>query len=106
MYADLGYTSTGLSCPLLFGPTPAPETHAKPRVTKARCLFVPVYPVYHHPDLVLVKVVSDTLSDRPWAPFLAGAAAGIIGWMAPFPFDVLKTRLQAERAWIRAWTQF
>jgi solute carrier family 25 carnitine/acylcarnitine transporter 20/29 len=33
---------------------------------------------------------------RPWAaPLVAGAAAGILGWIATFPFDVLKTRLQA-----------
>ena len=32
---------------------------------------------------------------RAWAPLVAGAAAGIIGWIATFPFDVLKTRLQA-----------
>jgi solute carrier family 25 carnitine/acylcarnitine transporter 20/29 len=40
---------------------------------------------------------TDTLSYRhPWAPpLVAGAAAGVIGWIATFPFDVLKTRLQA-----------
>jgi solute carrier family 25 carnitine/acylcarnitine transporter 20/29 len=48
---------------------------------------------------------SDTLSHRPgpgparrhWtAPLIAGAVAGVIGWIATFPFDVLKTRLQAS----------
>ncbi|KAH9986681.1 mitochondrial carrier domain-containing protein, partial [Russula compacta] len=34
---------------------------------------------------------------RPWAPLLiAGGAAGILGWIATFPFDVLKTRMQAQ----------
>jgi solute carrier family 25 carnitine/acylcarnitine transporter 20/29 len=28
-------------------------------------------------------------------PLIAGAAAGVLGWIATFPFDVLKTRLQA-----------
>ena len=36
----------------------------------------------------------NTLSHRPWAPLVAGAAAGVFGWIATFPFDVLKTRLQ------------
>jgi len=42
--------------------------------------------------------VADTLS-RPsgWAPLLlAGGAAGILGWLGTFPFDVLKTRMQAQ----------
>ena len=34
-------------------------------------------------------------SRRPWVPLVAGAAAGVLGWIATFPFDVLKTRLQA-----------
>jgi hypothetical protein len=54
-----------------------------------------IYPAHHHLDSVLDEVVGDTLSHRPWMPFLAGAAAGIIGWIAPFPFNVLKARLQA-----------
>ena len=33
---------------------------------------------------------------RPWAPLLAGGAAGIIGWLGTFPFDVIKTRMQAQ----------
>ena len=34
---------------------------------------------------------------RPWAPLLlAGGVAGILGWIVTFPFDVLKTRMQAE----------
>jgi len=38
----------------------------------------------------------DTLS-RPWAPLLlAGGAAGILGWLGTFPFDVIKTRMQAQ----------
>jgi len=50
-----------------------------------------------HADPVLDEV-ADTLS-RPlgWAPLLlAGGAAGIIGWLGTFPFDVLKTRIQAQ----------
>ncbi|KAI0249666.1 mitochondrial carrier domain-containing protein [Lactifluus subvellereus] len=32
-----------------------------------------------------------------WAPLLlAGGVAGILGWIVTFPFDVLKTRMQAE----------
>ncbi|KZT56828.1 mitochondrial carrier [Calocera cornea HHB12733] len=31
----------------------------------------------------------------PLTPLLAGAIAGIIGWAATFPFDVIKTRVQS-----------
>jgi hypothetical protein len=39
---------------------------------------------------------AETLS-RSWAPLLlAGGAAGILGWLGTFPFDVIKTRMQAQ----------
>ncbi|KAH9958833.1 mitochondrial carrier domain-containing protein [Russula dissimulans] len=63
----------------LFAPAPTPARPAQ------------------HADPVLDEV-ADTLS-RPlgWAPLLlAGGAAGIIGWLGTFPFDVLKTRMQAQ----------
>jgi len=45
-------------------------------------------------------VAEDTLSPegpRPWVPLLvAGGAAGILGWLGTFPFDVIKTRMQAQ----------
>jgi solute carrier family 25 carnitine/acylcarnitine transporter 20/29 len=54
-------------------------------------LFTPA-----RPDFSIDPVtVLDEVGSRPWAPLLAGAAAGVIGWIATFPFDVLKTRLQA-----------
>jgi solute carrier family 25 carnitine/acylcarnitine transporter 20/29 len=31
-----------------------------------------------------------------WAVALAGALAGVIGWLVPFPLDVVKTRMQAH----------
>ena len=38
------------------------------------------------------------LAHRSWAALLlAGGAAGVLGWVATFPFDVLKTRIQARR---------
>ena len=34
---------------------------------------------------------------KPWGPLLlAGGVAGILGWIITFPFDVLKTRMQAH----------
>lgn len=60
----------------------------------------------HHADPALVlDEVADTLSrhpnpdlnPRPWVPLLlAGGAAGIVGWLGTFPFDVIKTRMQAH----------
>ena len=48
----------------------------------------------------MLDELADTLSrpnPRPWAPLLlAGGAAGIIGWLGTFPFDVIKTRMQAR----------
>ena len=57
-------------------------------------------PVVHHPpDSIVNDTDTDILSHRPrprlWAPLVAGAVAGIMGWIATFPSDVLKTRLQA-----------
>jgi solute carrier family 25 carnitine/acylcarnitine transporter 20/29 len=37
------------------------------------------------------------LAHRSWAGLLlAGGAAGVLGWVVTFPFDVLKTRMQAH----------
>jgi solute carrier family 25 (mitochondrial carnitine/acylcarnitine transporter), member 20/29 len=34
---------------------------------------------------------------KPWGPLLlAGGVAGILGWIVTFPFDVIKTRMQAH----------
>ncbi|KAK2467362.1 hypothetical protein APHAL10511_000597 [Amanita phalloides] len=39
------------------------------------------------------RLISQT--NVPWyAPLLAGGVAGIVGWIATFPFDVVKTRMQ------------
>ncbi len=59
---------------------------------KAHYASSPVHPAHDHPESVL----DDTVSRCPWAPLLAGAAVGIIGWIVTFPFDVLKMRLQAS----------
>ncbi len=70
----------------------APRTQAKAPSMKAHYASSPVHPAHDHPESVL----DDTVSRCPWAPLLAGAAVGIIGWIVTFPFDVLKTRLQAS----------
>jgi solute carrier family 25 carnitine/acylcarnitine transporter 20/29 len=31
-----------------------------------------------------------------WSPLLAGALAGIVGWLVTFPFDLIKTRMQGS----------
>jgi solute carrier family 25 carnitine/acylcarnitine transporter 20/29 len=31
-----------------------------------------------------------------WSPLLAGALAGVIGWLVTFPFDLIKTRMQGS----------
>jgi len=56
--------------------------------------FAPSHPA-HDPVLDDEAAVAVDALSRPWAPLLAGGAAGILGWIATFPFDVLKTRLQA-----------
>ena len=67
--------------------------------------FAPSTHAHHaNPALVLDDEVTDTLSrrhpspnPRPWVPLLlAGGAAGIVGWLGTFPFDVIKTRMQAH----------
>jgi solute carrier family 25 carnitine/acylcarnitine transporter 20/29 len=53
-------------------------------------LFAPGFSI----DPVQGEIVAVDAFSRPWAPLVAGAAAGVLGWIATFPFDVLKTRLQ------------
>ena len=67
--------------------------HAKHQYEGTLRLLAPARPAA---DPVLDNgVVEDAPSRRLWAPLLAGGAAGVLGWIATFPFDVLKTRLQA-----------
>lgn len=47
----------------------------------------------------LLGQVEETLAlaHRSWAALLlAGGVAGVLGWVVTFPFDVLKTRIQAH----------
>ncbi|KAI0065507.1 mitochondrial carrier [Artomyces pyxidatus] len=46
-------------------------------------------------DDPLLDEVSETLSQPWWALLLAGGFAGVAGWAATFPFDVVKTRVQS-----------
>jgi len=63
------------------------------------CLFTPSNPAYHADPALVLDQVADALSRAnpcSWAPLLlSGGAAGIIGWLGTFPFDVIKTRMQA-----------
>ncbi|KAI0297462.1 mitochondrial carrier domain-containing protein [Multifurca ochricompacta] len=48
----------------------------------------------HHPPPPSPDPITRPL---PWLPLLlAGGAAGILGWIITFPFDVIKTRMQAQ----------
>jgi Mitochondrial carrier protein len=76
-------------------PNATVRRHAAPLRASAYTCTHQSRPAQHHdPD----PFVDDALSHspRPCAtPLVASAAAGIIGWIATLPFDVLKTRLQA-----------
>lgn len=67
-------------------------------ITHVLRFFVPAHPsrrTYPVDHQALDEGV-DGLSRRPWAPLVADAAAGVLDWIATFPFDVLKTRLQVS----------
>ncbi|KAH9055742.1 carnitine/acyl carnitine carrier [Lactarius vividus] len=60
-------------------------------------LFAPIPRAPHPHDDPLLAEVEEMLAHRSWAGLLlAGGAAGVLGWVATFPFDVLKTRMQAH----------
>ncbi|KAH9074969.1 carnitine/acyl carnitine carrier [Lactarius deliciosus] len=60
-------------------------------------LVAPLPRAPHAHDDPLLAEVEETLAHRSWAGLLlAGGAAGVIGWVATFPFDVLKTRMQVH----------
>jgi solute carrier family 25 carnitine/acylcarnitine transporter 20/29 len=76
------------SLPLpLFTQLTAPHTERKTQYEGTLRFFAPPA----RPDEVTATPLA-----RPWAPLLlAGGVAGILGWIVTFPFDVLKTRMQA-----------
>ncbi|KAI9440879.1 carnitine/acyl carnitine carrier [Lactarius indigo] len=60
-------------------------------------LFAPIPRTPRAHDDPLLAEVEETLAHRSWVGLLlAGGAAGVLGWVATFPFDVLKTRMQAH----------
>jgi len=77
-------------------------THTLKKYEGTLRLFAPSNPADHADPALVLDGVADTLSrtnPRPWAwapLLLAGGAAGIIGWLGTFPFDVIKTRMQAH----------
>jgi solute carrier family 25 carnitine/acylcarnitine transporter 20/29 len=75
-------------------------THTFKKYEGTLRLFAPSNPAHHADPALALDEVTDALSrtnPRPWAPLLlAGGAAGIIGWLGTFPFDVIKTRMQAH----------
>ena len=77
-------------------------THTPKKYEGTLRLFAPSNPAHHADPALVLDEVADTLSrtnSRPWAwapLLLAGGAAGIIGWLGTFPFDVIKTRMQAH----------
>lgn len=44
----------------------------------------------------IIAEVDSSVNQLPWyAPPIAGALAGVVSWIATFPFDVVKTRVQS-----------
>ncbi len=44
----------------------------------------------------IIAEVDSSVNQLPWyAPLIAGALAGVVSWIATFPFDVVKTRVQS-----------
>ena len=96
--------------PFPFASPPSPPSALMPTPRKKKYegtlrLFAPSHPSHHADPALVLDEVADTLSGHPhpntnphpWAPLLlAGGAAGIIGWLGTFPFDVIKTRMQAH----------
>ena len=73
--------------------------HTSQKYKGTLCLFLLSNPAHHADPALALDQVADVLSHMnpcPWALLLLiGRAAGIIGWLGTFPFDVIKMRMQA-----------
>jgi len=85
----------------LFPSSPLPgHTHITSHTPKVRRHAVPLHAVQSHvpcrPSAGTGPSGRHALTREPmFALLLSGGAAGIIGWLGTFPFDVIKTCIQA-----------
>ena len=84
----------GVRCPFPFTPPLPPFIITFPAATQYEATLRLCAPGQTHDTLALAH--------RSWAALLlAGGAAGVLGWIVTFPFDVLKTRMQAAHLPLR-----